>query len=217
MSSFEDTLRARRGEVVQPAFKKDAFNCIHCAAYAEQSWAKFSQHLPIWHCRCNRCHAVSYWRATTGNDGELIYPRRSTAPGPHPEMPEDVRADYREAASIADLSPRGAGALLRLALQKLMPHLGEQGKSLDSDIGSLVAKGLAPEVQQALDALRVIGNNAVHPLELDLSEDRETVGALFDLLNYIVEERISRPGRLATIYSQLPEGAREAIERRDAK
>ena len=130
-------------------------------------------------------------------------------------MPADVQADYREAAAIADRSPRGAGALLRLALQKLMPHLGGNGKNLDQDIGKLVADGLDLRVQQALDALRVIGNNAVHPGEIDLTEDPEKVATLFGLLNYIVEERITRPRQLEELYQSLPEGALKAIERRD--
>jgi hypothetical protein len=97
-----------------------------------------------------------------------------------------------------------------------MPHLGEKGKNINDDIASLVRSGLDPSVQQALDALRVIGNNAVHPLELDLRDDTETVNALFGLLNFIVEDRIARPKKLTQLYQGLPEGAREAIERRDA-
>jgi hypothetical protein len=130
-------------------------------------------------------------------------------------MPDDVLAEYREAADIVAVSPRGAGALLRLALQTLMPRLGESGKNLNDDIGALVQKGLPEAVQQALDSLRVIGNNAVHPLELDLREDTATATALFDLLNYIVEDRISRPAAFDSLYAKLPEGAKQGIERRD--
>ena len=47
-----------------------------------------------------------------------------------------------------------------------------------------------------------------------MRDDAETVGALFGLLNYIVEERIARPQKLDSLYKGLPESAREAIARR---
>jgi len=39
-----------------------------------------------------------------------------------------------------------------------------------------------------MDSLRVIGNNAVHPGEMDLTDDTEAASALFNLLNFVVEE-----------------------------
>lgn len=136
-------------------------------------------------------------------------------PRPHVEMPEDVQVDYNEARTIIGLSPRGACVLLRLAVQKLCVDLGEPGKNLNEDIASLVKKGLPDEVQQAMDTLRVIGNNAVHPGELDLSDDAETASALFNLLNFVVDEMIAQPKRRRSIFGKLPVKAREAIQRRD--
>jgi len=132
-------------------------------------------------------------------------------------MPKDVREDYEEARSIVSLSPRGACALLRLAVQKLCGELGEPGKNIDKDIANLVGHGLNIEVQQALDSLRVIGNNAVHPGEMDLTDDTETATALFSLLNFIVEDRIAQPRKRKAIFDKLPEGARAAIQKRDGK
>lgn len=132
-------------------------------------------------------------------------------------MPVEVRGDYEEARIIVMQSSRGACALLRLAVQKLCAELGETGKNVNDDIGSLVDKGLPVEAQQALDSLRVIGNNAVHPGEMDLTDDTETAAALFDLLNFIVEDRISQPKKRAAIFDKLPAGAREAIQARDGK
>ncbi len=132
-------------------------------------------------------------------------------------MPEDVKEDYEEARLVVEVSPRSAAALLRLALQKLMKHLGESGKNLNDDIANLVKKGLPEKIQKALDAVRVIGNNAVHPGELDLRDDKETALALFDLLNMIVEVMITQPKKVNEIYDKLPKGAKEAIEKRDSK
>jgi hypothetical protein len=132
-------------------------------------------------------------------------------------MPDDVKADYEEARRVVALSPRGACALLRLAVQKLCVDLGEAGEKINDDIASLVEKGLPVEVQEALDSLRVIGNEAVHPGELDLRDDVETATALFDLLNYVVKDRIAEPKERRRIFGLLPEKKREAIARRDGK
>lgn len=126
-----------------------------------------------------------------------------------------MRADYDEASAILDLSPRGAAALLRLVIQKLCAHLGEKGRNLDEDIGSLAKKGLDTRVKNALDIVRVIGNNAVHPGQIDLRDDRATAEKLFGLVNLIVEVMISQPKHISDLYDSLPEGARKAIERRD--
>jgi len=106
-------------------------------------------------------------------------------------------------------------ALLRLALQKLCAELGKPGKRIDDDIAALVQDGLSPGVQKALDAVRVIGNNAVHPGAMDLRDDRETATALFGLLNFIVEQMITRPKELDAIYGALPESVRDRIAQRD--
>ena len=88
--------------------------------------------------------------------------------------------------------------------------------NLNQKIGELVTAGLSTEVAQALDAVRVVGNNAVHPLEMALDDDVDTASALFECLNLIVEERIARPRRMATLFGKLPQRAREGIEKRDA-
>ena len=136
---------------------------------------------------------------------------------PSEDMPEDVKEDFLEARNIVMDSPRAAAALLRLALQKLMIHLGEKGKNLNEDIANLVKKGLPQKIQKALDVVRVIGNNAVHPGEIDLRDDKETALALFELINMIVEVMITQPKQVDELFGKLPDGAKEAIERRDKR
>jgi hypothetical protein len=95
-------------------------------------------------------------------------------------------------------------------------HLGEKGKKIDDDIASLVKKGLDSRVQQALDVVRVIGNNAVHPGQIDLSDDRATAEKLFGLVNLIAEIMISQPKHVRSMFDSLPKAALEAIQRRDS-
>nr|WP_246787276.1 DUF4145 domain-containing protein [Rhizobium leguminosarum] len=123
--------------------------------------------------------------------------------------------DYDEARSIVQKSPRGAAALLRLAIQKLCKHLGESGKNINDDIASLVAKGLDYRIQKALDVLRVIGNEAVHPGTIDLNDDPNTAESLFKLFNLIVEKMISEPKLVEEVYASLPPEKLKQIEQRD--
>ncbi len=221
---FENMKRVRQGETIPPSFQGEAFHCIVCVVYVRHRWrnldeAGSSTKSRVWVATCENCGMESYWLAHTHDlaKSEMMYPASTGgAPPPHVDLPEDLRADYLEAAAILSRSPRGAGALLRLTLQNLMPHLGETGDNINQDIASLVSKGLDPGVQQAFDALRVIGNNAVHPLELNLRDDVGTVGALFGLINFIVEQRISHPKKLDALYAGLPETARAAIAKRDS-
>lgn len=145
----------------------------------------------------------------------MIHPSIKAAPMAHPDMPPDVAIDYDEARNIAQDSPRGAAALLRLCVQKLCKHLGEPGKNINNDIGSLVKKGLPVEIQQALDIVRVVGNNAVHPGEISSADVQQVAATLFELVNHIVEDRISRPKKLATLFTSLPQKALDGIANRD--
>jgi hypothetical protein len=119
-------------------------------------------------------------------------------------------------SSILNLSPRGAAALLRLAIQKLCSHLGESGNNINADIASLVRKGLNPVVQKSLDVVRVVGNEAVHPGTLDLRDNQDTASKLLRLVNIIAEQMISHPKHVAAMYQELPESKKKEIERRDA-
>lgn len=147
----------------------------------------------------------------------MIWPIVSVVPAPNEDLPQTVRDDYLEAASILQSSPRGAAALLRLAVQKLCIELGGTGKNIDSDIGTLVAGGLDPRVQMALDVVRVVGNNAVHPGTIDLRDDTDTAGRLFGLINMIAEIMITQKKHLDAMFSSLPSGALAAIQRRDKR
>ena len=170
-----------------PIYNASAFNCPLCGAYADQDWfivGKWARN--EWHgtigkyyvANCRHCNGYSVWI-----DGKMIYPFGGTAPLPNPDMPQDVELDYQEARNILSISPRGAAALLRLSIQKLCKHLGESGDNINNDISELVKKGLPVKLQQALDSVRVIGNNAVHPGQIDLKDDVDTAQA-FCLCKY---------------------------------
>lgn len=162
--------------------------------------------------RCHHCNKFAVWVHE-----QLIYPTPMSGPPPNSDLPAEVLRDYEEAGRIVGQSPRGAAALLRLAIEKLCKFLGEDGKNINDDIARLVKKGLSPVVQRSLDAVRVIGNEAVHPGKLDLKDDTDAAISLFQLVNIIAQQMISNPKHADEVYATLPESKRKEIEKRDAK
>ncbi|ENV33687.1 hypothetical protein L289_3167 [Acinetobacter gerneri DSM 14967 = CIP 107464 = MTCC 9824] len=132
-------------------------------------------------------------------------------------MPDDVKKDFDEAKSVFNKSPKSAAALLRLALQKLCKHLGEKGENINDDLKNLVKKEkLSPELVKAADTVRITGNNAVHPGQMN-DEDIDFVAAkLFTLINLIIKRAITEPKEIEDLYGLTPEKAREAVIKRDS-
>lgn len=209
-----------------PTFKGTGFNCVHCKVYAAQEWAELTlppdpaeiilpprmrKYFPtgIYRSLCSHCRKPAIWY-----EEKMVFPDESPEL-PHPDLPADCLAEYQEAGRVFSKSPRAAAALLRLCVEKLLPHLGETGKDINDTIKSLVKKGLPPFVQQALDYCRVIGNNAVHPGAINLNDTPEIAQQLFRMVNFIVNEQITRPREIEDLYQQLPQNKREAIDERD--
>lgn len=160
---------------------------------------------------CSSCGDFTLWV-----NKEIVYPKKTTLPPPNEDLNEDIKALYLEASSILVDSPKGATVLLRLALQKLLEQVGKSGKNINNDIKSLVAEGLSPKIQQALDLLRVIGNNAVHPGQINLDDNAEIAQKLFGILNFIAEELITKPKELEDLYADLiPSDTQDHIKQRD--
>ena len=152
-------------KIVPPSYEAKSFNCPHCHAYAHQIWKaiidgnhNFVQNLNIAY--CSHCNKYSLWL-----NEKMIYPETTGIQPPNTDLEQEIIEDYLEASNIVNRSPRGAVALLRLAIQKLCKQLGEEGKNINNDIASLVKKGLPVTIQKALDIVRVIGNDAVHHVE----------------------------------------------------
>ena len=217
-------------EYFPPQLGHEEYHCPYCNVYAKQFYAHlgtlgqynwtsavdqqtgFNSVMPEdWIVtKCQRCKKFALWI-----DGNLVFPDRTLAPPPNDDLQDSIKIDYLEAASVASKSPRAAAAILRLALQKLCIQLGEKGENINHDIGALVGKGLNPLVQKSLDALRITGNNAVHPGEINLNEDSGRVFKLFELINFIAQKMITEPRELEAFYTALPPGATDAVKRRD--
>ena len=157
-----------------PTYASDQFHCPYCNVFASQDWEVVvtqtyseladevmtaqicikNKHMEV--SICSHCHDRTLWLGE-----KIIYPLTGSAPPANSGLPDSIKRIYDEAAAIADQSPRAACALLRLAVEMLMKHLGETG-GINESIGNLVKKGLDPTIQQSLDIVRITGNNAVH-------------------------------------------------------
>lgn len=224
----------------EPASLSGGFRCPHCSALAQMTWfsadplsassSEFGGRVWRVNCaRCQACHQVSIWLGRQkiyqggylfdrAGDPRMVYPiRLAVEVEPNPDLPNEIAQDFREAATIAGASPRGAAALLRLCLQKLCEHLlgGRSTHRIFNDIGLLVKDGLDPSVQMALDYVRIAGNDSVHAGTISVQDDPAIVATLFNLINLVANDRITRPKQIAAMYESIPESKRRSIEKRD--
>lgn len=162
--------------------------------------------------RCLRCKEFVLWR-----NEKIIYPNATTAPLPDDDMPDEIKKDFNEAREVFPISARSSAALLRLVVEKLSKHLGYSANKIDEAIGKMVADGIHPLVQQAFDIVRVIGNESVHPGQIDLRDDPDTALQLFKLVNIIVEEKITKPQKVQALFDSLPQDKLQHIEERNKK
>ena len=207
------------------------FHCPHCDVYAKQYWShlqtdganwsgskiqstKFDERFgSTWHTsKCEHCGEHTMWFKE-----KMIYPKKILVSQPNKDLQKDIQDDYIEAANVFNESPRAAAALLRLVLQKLCRQLGEKGNNINKDIKNLVKKGLSPHIQKSLDALRITGNNAVHPGKINITEEPERALKLFELINFIAQKMITEPREIDSFYEKLPESSKKAIKKRDGE
>lgn len=214
-----------------PGYKKSAFTCPNCSTYSKHDWVgekvneTFGQFAgrystsgnkeiinEIWLCKCQSCGYISFWYKE-----QLAWPLNTNVEAPSDEMADDIKDLYNEARSIVQLSPKGACAILRLALQKLCNRLAEQDekKKIDGAIKKLVENGLPTTLQKAMDTVRIVGDEAVHPGEINIDDNKEIAIAMFRLINIIIEKMVVEPNEIDELYNLMPKNKLEGIEIRD--
>jgi endogenous inhibitor of DNA gyrase (YacG/DUF329 family) len=217
---------------IAPELNKSPFCCPNCNITTSQEWANHFECHFITNAntnmaavrstfiiknsnysmaKCLNCQQISLWR-----NNKMVYPLIGNTEQVNEDMPDEIKRDYKEAQDIFNISPRGSAALLRLVIQKICIYLDEKGTNLNDDIASLVTKGLPVYVQQALDSVRVIGNNALHPGQIDLSDNKEVAEKLFKFVNVICTVLISNPKAIGVFYKDMiPESNKNSINKRD--
>lgn len=96
-----------------------------------------------------------------------IHPFSVTRPPCPSEVPLDIASDYKEACLVLPFSAKASAALSRRCLQNLLRQAAKVKPSdLSKEIQEIIDSGKLPtQLSDSIDAIRNIGNFAVHPVK----------------------------------------------------
>lgn len=134
----------------------------------------------------------------------LVWPRTAKRPVP-PEVPSHVANEFREAASVLDLSPKASAALSRRCLQTVLKEAGGAKKHNLSSMIEEVREDLSSNTYECLGAIREIGNFAAH------QQKDQGSGAILDVESGEAEWNLEVLGMLFDEYYVKPIRNREFI------
>lgn len=144
--------------------------------------------------------------------GKMIYPIDSNVSNPNDDMPENVKIVYYEAKTVLNISPKSACALLRLALEMLLNELDISGRTLNDKINNYCNDfDSNNRLIKAFHLIRIVGNEAVHPGVIDIDDNEDIARAMFEILNEIVDETITKKNKMDAIFEYLPEEKTNSI------
>ncbi|MEO8289949.1 MAG: DUF4145 domain-containing protein [Gaiellaceae bacterium] len=124
------------------------------------------------HAECPNCgRAVIHLLGRDKNGSQhislLAYPKGMARPPAPPEVPERFSETYAEANRVLEDSAKASAALGRRLLQDaIREKVGITRKTLDEEIQAVIDSGEVPSwLADNLDAVRVVGNFAAHPIK----------------------------------------------------
>jgi hypothetical protein len=158
--------------------------------------------------KCPECNKQIMWLNELGRDNEgtrevvntsLLFPKFPIKQLPK-EIPDNIASDFREAHETLSISPKASAALSRRCLQNLIRDKeGIVERTLFAEVEKLLKLNKLPRyLADDLDAIRLVGNFAAHPVkdtntseivEVEIGEAEWTLKVLEDLIHfYFVEE-----------------------------
>jgi hypothetical protein len=128
--------------------------------------------------RCSACgrlvmHLINgkwsgqYQRFTYRENSRLVNPKASARSPLSADVPKRYAEDYNEACLVLADSARASAALSRRCLQFLLRDEAKvKHQDLFQEIQELLDRGTLPShIAEGLDAVRIIGNFAAHPIK----------------------------------------------------
>jgi len=144
--------------------------------------------------KCPNCNEYSIFVEGKGKkvtDVNSIIRPRSTAKQYPPFVPPQIRTDYEEACAILHLSPKSSATLARRCLQGMIRDFWKITKdTLYKEISAL-KELIQPDLWQALDDLRQLGNIGAHmekDTNLIIDIDPGEAELLIQLIELLIKE-----------------------------
>lgn len=151
--------------------------CPHCLQHFHAQWfggSIISEAEANWNARgtkCPNCSKVIISLVRSDKIGVamssiIVYPKTVARPVPLEVSPEYAE-DFVEACLVLTDSPKASAALSRRCLQNLLRGVARvKHGDLYVEIGEVLESGQLPShLAEAIDAVRVVGNFAAHPMK----------------------------------------------------
>ena len=128
------------------------------------------------YCKCPNCKRYimqiqRVYRVTAGGttsgmvETHVVWPKGIARVPLSGDVPKEFAGDYLEACQVLTDSPKASAALSRRCLQNLLRDKAKVKPSNLSDEIEEVMESLPAHLQEAIDAVRNIGNFAAHPMK----------------------------------------------------
>ena len=97
----------------------------------------------------------------------MVHPRGTSRTRLPEDVPDQYAQDYKEACLVLSDSPKASAALSRRCLQSILRAVAKVKTSdLSKEIDEILnSKQLPSHLSDAIDAIRVLGNFAAHPMK----------------------------------------------------
>ena len=183
--------------------------------HSDEPWGADRIAVGTWRWAGSNCGHVSVWR-----DELLIFPRASSLPMAPADMPPNVAELYNEAREVMPVSRRAGAALARATLELLVKDLypGQDG-SLAARLDLIIPTVPTP-LGSMLTLIRHVGNKTLHVEEapddatvlvLDPA-DEDLVNLMFESINELVDEAITKPARAKKYLDLVPENVKKNVK-----
>ena len=208
--------------------------CPHCQVSFFEKWIMKSiveNNSSVWHtksdlcptCNKNTIYLVEHPRAGGHPKQEfLVFPRNASRPLPK-EVTELYSKQFSQAVEVLPISHEASAAISRRCLQLL---LREEAKVTPQDLSKEIQEvidshSLPSDLEESIDAIRIIGNFASHPIKstntgeivnVEEGEAEWTLEVLEDLFDYYLVKPIIRKKKRDALNQKLEDAGKKPMK-----